>query len=78
MFLSTLGKIRGDSFNTSGDKSAMMAVEFAIYHKIHGKEYFVELYTTNKDWNGVTITKENLNAEKPAKEESAKEEKEAA
>ncbi|MCM0708660.1 hypothetical protein NBH08_27810 [Faecalicatena sp. BF-R-105] len=83
MFLSTLGKIKGDSFSTSGDKAVMAAVEFAIYHKILGKEYFVKLYTSNKDWKDVIITKDNVYAEKPAKEEPAqeepaKEEKEAA
>lgn len=83
MFLSTLGKIKGDSFSTSGDRAVMAAVEFAIYHKILGKEYFVKLYTSNKDWKDVVITKDNVYAEKPAKEDSAqeepaKEEKEAA
>lgn len=75
MFLSILGKIKGDKFTTSGDRAVMVAVEFAIYHKILGKEYFMDLYTSNKDWDGI---KGKPAKEDPAQEDPAQEEKEAA
>lgn len=74
LFLTTLGKIRGNAYTTTGDRVVMAAIEYVIYHKIYSKEFYMDLYSLNKKWDKLTIKQ----AEKPAKEEPAKEEKEAA
>lgn len=56
-------KLRREKISTTGERTIQAYIEYAFRQKIAGKEFLVELYSTNKEQNGVTITSAKTDGE---------------
>ena len=49
----------GEKIFTTGERTIQAYIEYAFRQKIAGKPFFVELYSSRKDQNGVKVSSEN-------------------
>lgn len=69
LLASGIVKCSKHEFSTIGEKSVQSFIETMFYHKIHGKEYYVQLYTKNKNLANLVdrpAEKSDKAAEKPS------------